>query len=212
MTAVTPRNLIKPALFILCLLPLAWLIYKAFFLGLGANPIEKIMRYTGDWTLRLLLVTLAVTPLRILLKIQWTKYRRMLGLFTFFYACLHLLNWLVVDQFFDVNDMIKDIIKRPYITVGFSAFVLLIPLAVTSTNKMIKRLGKNWKRLHQSVYVIAVLGVLHYWWLVKADNREPLIYASILVLLLAVRAWEQSMKLRAKSVGTASNSEPLREI
>lgn len=214
MTTVAPLNVsrfIKPALFFLCLLPLAWLIYKAFFLSLGANPIEKIMRYTGDWTLRLLLITLAMTPLRIVFKIQWTKYRRMLGLFTFFYVCLHFLNWLVLDQFFDVNDMIKDIIKRPYITVGFSAFVLLIPLAITSTNKMIKRLGKNWKRLHQLVYVIAVLGVVHYLWLVKADNREPLVYGLILVLLLAVRAWDMSAKRRAKLAVTSSGTVPLRE-
>ena len=181
----------KPLLFIVCLLPLVWLTYKALFLGLGANPIEKISRYTGDWTLRLLLITLAVTPLRILAGVSLVKYRRMLGLFTFFYVCLHFLNWLVIDNFFDVDSMIKDVMKHPYVTVGFAAFVLLVPLAVTSTNAMIKRLGKNWKRLHQAVYVIAVLGVLHYLWLVKADNREPLIYIAILVALLAVRVWDQ---------------------
>jgi len=181
----------KPLLFIVCLLPLVWLTYKALFLGLGANPIEKISRYTGDWTLRLLLITLAVTPLRILAGVSLVKYRRMLGLFTFFYVCLHFLNWLVIDNFFDVDSMIKDVMKHPYVTVGFAAFVLLVPLAVTSTNAMIKRLGKNWKRLHQAVYVIAVLGVLHYLWLVKADNREPLIYIAMLVALLAVRVWDQ---------------------
>ena len=184
----------KPLLFMACLLPLAWLAYKGFFIGLGANPIEKVSRYTGDWTLRLLLITLAVTPLRILAGVSLVKYRRMLGLFTFFYVCLHFLNWLVIDNFFDVDSMVKDVIKHPYITVGFAAFVLLIPLAVTSTNAMIKRLGKNWKRLHQAVYVIAVLGVLHYMWLVKADNREPLIYLAILVALLAVRVWDQARR------------------
>ncbi len=184
----------KPVLFVLCLLPLVWLAYKAFFIGLGANPIEKISRYTGDWTLRLLLITLAVTPLRILAGVSLVKYRRMLGLFTFFYVCLHFFNWLVIDNFFDVDAMIKDVIKHPYITVGFAAFVLLIPLAVTSTNAMIKRLGKNWKRLHQAVYVIAILGVLHYLWLVKADNREPLIYIAILVGLFAVRVWDQARR------------------
>ena len=184
----------KPLLFIACLLPLVWLAYKAVFLGLGANPIEKISRYTGDWILRLLLITLAVTPLRILAGVSLVKYRRMLGLFTFFYVCLHFLNWLVIDNFFDVESMIKDVIKHPYITVGFAAFVLLIPLAVTSTNAMIKRLGKNWKRLHQAVYVVAILGVLHYLWLVKADNREPLIYIAILIILLGVRVWDQARR------------------
>jgi len=184
----------KPVLFVLCLLPLAWLTYKALFLGLGANPIEKISRYTGDWTLRLLLITLAVTPLRIVSGWSGVKYRRMLGLFTFFYVCLHFCNWLVIDQFFDVDSMLKDVIKHPYVTVGFAAFVLLIPLAVTSTNAMIKRLGKNWKRLHQAVYAVAVLGVLHYLWLVKADNREPLIYIVILIALLAVRVWDQARR------------------
>ena len=118
----------------------------------------------------------------------------MLGLFTFFYVCLHFINWLVIDNFFDVDSMIKDVIKHPYVTVGFAAFVLLVPLAVTSTNAMIKRLGKNWKRLHQAVYPIAILGVLHYLWLVKADNREPLIYIAILIALLAVRVWDQARR------------------
>ncbi len=184
----------KPLLFIVCLLPLVWLAYKGFFIGLGANPIEKISRYTGDWTLRLLLLTLAVTPLRILTGVSLVKYRRMLGLFTFFYVCVHFFNWLVIDNFFDLDSMIKDVMKHPYVTVGFAAFVLLVPLAVTSTHAMIKRLGKNWKRLHQTIYVIAVLGVLHYLWLVKADNREPLIYIAILAALLAVRVWEQTRR------------------
>lgn len=199
------KRYVKPILFVACLLPLAWLIYKAMFVGLGANPIEKITRYTGDWTLRLLLITLAITPVRILFNVQWVKYRRMLGLFAFFYASMHFMIWLGVDHFFDFSDIAKDIIKRPYITVGFSALVLLIPLAVTSTNAMIKRLGKNWKRLHQTVYVIGVLGVLHYLWLVKADNREPLIYATILIALLGVRAWNEAAK-RAPRVERATQN------
>jgi sulfoxide reductase heme-binding subunit YedZ len=198
----------KPALFVACLLPLAWLVYKGIFVGLGANPIEKITRYTGDWTLRLLLITLAITPLRILFNVQWVRYRRMLGLFAFFYASVHFLIWLGIDHFFDFADIGKDIVKRPYITVGFTAFVLLMPLAVTSTNAMIKRLGRNWKRLHQLVYVIGVLGVLHYLWLVKADNREPLIYATILVALLGVRAWHEAAKRtpRPRAAQAAGNN------
>jgi sulfoxide reductase heme-binding subunit YedZ len=195
----------KPILFVVCLLPLAWLVYKGIFIGLGANPIEKITRYTGDWTLRLLLITLAITPLRILFKLQWVKYRRMLGLFAFFYASVHFLIWIGVDHFFDFGDIAKDIVKRPYVTVGFSALLLLIPLAVTSTNAMIKRLGRHWKRLHQLVYVIGVLGVLHYLWLVKADNREPLIYAAILVALLGVRAWNEATKRAPRAAAVAEN-------
>ncbi len=181
---------LKPLTFILCLLPFALLLFDAFSDALGANPVEKITHRTGDWTLRLLLLTLSVTPLRRLS--GWNdlpRIRRMLGLFTFFYACLHFLTYLVFDQFFDLQEIYKDIVKRPYITLGFSAFVLLIPLAATSTNAMMKRLGRRWRQLHQLVYVIATLGVLHYLWLVKKDLREPLIYAMILLLLLAWRVW-----------------------
>ncbi len=197
------QRFVKPLLFVVCLVPLVWLIIKGIFFGLGANPIEKMTRFTGDWTLRFLLITLAITPVRILFSLQWVRYRRMLGLFAFFYASVHFMIWLGVDHFFDFSDIGKDIMKRPYITVGFSALVLLIPLAVTSTNAMIKRLGKNWKRLHQLVYVIAVLGVLHYLWLVKADNREPLIYGGILVALLLVRAWNQATKRTARAATAA---------
>jgi sulfoxide reductase heme-binding subunit YedZ len=183
---------LKPAVFVACLLPLALILWDAFNDGLGANPIEAITHRTGDWTLRLLLVTLAVTPARRLLGWGWLmRVRRMLGLYAFFYACLHFLTYLVLDQFFDWGEIAKDIIKRPYITVGFSAFILLIPLAVTSTNAMMRRLGKRWVQLHKLVYVIAVGGVLHYLWLVKADTLHPLTYAAILVLLLAARAWHQ---------------------
>jgi len=182
----------KPLIFMLCLIPLMMLGWDGFHHALGANPIEKITHRTGDWSLRFLLITLSITPLR---KITGWKplirIRRMLGLFTFFYVCIHFSIWIVFDHFFDVNEIMKDIIKRPYITVGFTAFMLLIPLAVTSTNRMMKQLGKRWKQLHQLVYIIAVLGVLHYLWLVKADVLQPVIHAIILLMLLSIRAWYQ---------------------
>lgn len=185
------RRVIKPAVFTLALIPFALLLWNATQGRLGANPIEAITHNTGDWALRFLLITLAVTPLRRLS--GWhalIRLRRMLGLFAFFYALLHLSTWLVLDQFFDLQAMIDDIIDRPYITVGMASFVILAVLAATSTNGMIKRLGgRAWRRLHRLVYVAAVGGVLHYLWLVKADIREPVIYGSILFVLLAYRLW-----------------------
>jgi methionine sulfoxide reductase heme-binding subunit len=158
---------------------------------LGANPIEAITRQTGTWTLRFLLISLAVTPGRRLS--GWNsmiRFRRMLGLFAFFYAGLHFLTYIWLDQFFVVEDIAKDVIERPFITVGFLGFAILIPLAVTSTAKMIKRLGgKRWQLLHRLVYASAVAGVLHYLWLVKADVRLPLIYGSLLAVLLGYRLW-----------------------
>lgn len=188
---------IKPLVIILCLIPLAFLVFDALTNNLGANPIEKITRRSGDWALRMLLITLAVTPMRILLQQPWLlRLRRMLGLFAFFYACLHITSYVVLDQFFAWDDIVKDIIKRPFITVGFIAFVLLIPLAITSTNKMIKRLGAvRWQRLHKLVYLIACLGVLHYFWMVKADLRSPLIHATILAMLLGYRVWVKRQQL-----------------
>ena len=183
---------VKPVVFIICLVPLLLMIWAGFHGELGANPIEKITHLTGDWSLRFLLITLTVTPLRKLF--GWKKLiriRRMLGLFAFFYVCLHFITYLVFDHFFDFHEIVKDIMKRPYITVGFTGFVLLIPLAITSTNKMMKRLGKNWQRLHQLIYVIAVCGILHYLWLVKADVLKPNIYAAILIVLLSIRVWYQ---------------------
>lgn len=158
---------------------------------LGANPIEFITRDLGDWTLIFLMITLAVTPLRRLTSWAWLiKLRRMLGLFAFFYASLHFVTYIWLDQFLDLQDIVKDVIKRPFITVGFAAFVCLLPLAVTSTNAMVKRLGgKRWQALHRLAYVIAILGVVHYWWLVKKDIREPLLYAAILLLLLGLRIY-----------------------
>lgn len=180
---------IKLALFLLCLAPLARLVVLGFNRGLGANPIEFVTHSTGTWTLVFLCMTLAVTPLRRLSGWAWlVRLRRMLGLYAFFYATLHFITYIWLDQFFDVAEIVKDVVKRPFITVGFAAFVLLIPLAVTSTNAMVRRLGgRRWQRLHRLVYGIGVAGVVHYWWLVKADITEPAIYASVLTVLLGMR-------------------------
>jgi sulfoxide reductase heme-binding subunit YedZ len=178
----------RPVLFILCLVPISSLVWRIFYGNLGANPIETITRDIGDWTLRLLLITLAISPLR-----QWfgwtllLRFRRMLGLYVFFYAFCHFLIWFVADHSFDFSEMLEDIIKRPYITLGFSAFVLLIPLAATSNQAMVRRLGKGWKKLHRLTYLIVLLGVLHFLWLVKADYLEPGIYAVIAGILLLQR-------------------------
>lgn len=179
---------IKPLIFILCLLPLI-LLFRNFYLDeLGANPFEVLTRSTGEWTLRFVLLTLAMTPLRRLTGSAWPlRLRRMLGLFTFFYVCVHLLTYLWLDHFFDWEEIVIDIVKRPYITFGMLAFTLLLPLALTSTKKMMKRLGRRWKSLHKLIYVISILGVLHFLLLVKADLREPIIYAFVLLTLLMVR-------------------------
>jgi sulfoxide reductase heme-binding subunit YedZ len=180
---------VKSALFVVCLMPLGLLVWRGFTGGLTANPIEFITHTTGWWALAFLMITLAVTPLRRLLDMPWLlRLRRMLGLYACFYASLHFLTWLVVDQFFDWEAIIKDIAKRPYITVGFTAFLLLLPLAATSTNAMVRRLGAaRWQSLHRLVYVIAILGVVHFWWLVKKDIREPAVFALILIVLLGAR-------------------------
>lgn len=186
------RYLIKPLLFIICLVPFIVLTIGAVNDTLGVNPVEKLTLETGEWTLRLLLLTLAITPLRRISGHVWLiKLRRMLGLFTFFYACLHFTTYIWLDQFFDWQEILIDIPKRPFITVGFAAFVLLIPLALTSTNSMMRLLKKRWVQLHKLIYVIAVLGCLHFLWVVKADTLEPLIYFVILLLLLGYRAIEQ---------------------
>jgi sulfoxide reductase heme-binding subunit YedZ len=198
------RVRLKPALFLLCSLPLAWLAARAFGvagLGLGANPIDELMDRLGEWGLRLLLATLCVTPLAVTLrKPRLMGLRRMLGLFAFTYLSLHFLTWLVLDQWFDVDAIVADIGKRPYITVGFTAFVLLVPLAVTSTAGWMRRLGRRWHKLHRLVYVAAILGCVHFWWQVKADWREPAVYAAVLLLLLAWRV------RRARSRATASRA------
>jgi sulfoxide reductase heme-binding subunit YedZ len=168
---------------------LARLGWKAYEHALGANPIEVITHATGDWTIRFLLITLSVTPLRQLLKQPWLiRFRRMFGLFAFFYVSLHFLTYIWLDKSFDLHDMLADIVKRPFITVGFTAFVLLIPLAATSTAGWIRRLGgKRWQALHRLIYVSAILGVIHYLWLVKADRSGPLKYGFILAVLLGYR-------------------------
>ncbi len=191
----------KPLLFILCLLPLVFLVTAAFTGGLSADPVEDITFTTGEWTLRFLLVTLAVTPLRAIT--GWNtlmRLRRMLGLFAFFYVCLHFLTYIVLEQFFAWPEIIEDITKRNYILVGFVGFVLLIPLAITSTNKMMLRLGgKRWQQLHRLVYVASVAGILHFLWLVKSDVTEPVIYAIILTALLGYRAYHHRRSTRAQS-------------
>jgi sulfoxide reductase heme-binding subunit YedZ len=185
------RAFAKPALFLACSLPLAWLLARTFGLaglGLGANPIDELQDRLGDWSLRLLLATLCVTPLAVELRKPWlVGLRRMLGLFTFTYLCLHFLTWLVLDQWFDLRAIAADIAKRPYITLGFTGFVLLVPLAITSTAGWMRRLGRRWHALHRLVYPAAVLGCTHFWWQVKADWREPAVYAGLLALLLGWR-------------------------
>ncbi len=191
-SSTTISFIIKPVVFLACLLPFVMLVYAAFMGSLGVNPVETLTLETGSWALRFLLITLSVTPLRMITGQSWLiKLRRMLGLFAFFYVSLHFTTYIWFDQYFDWAAIVKDIPKRPFITVGFSAFVLLIPLVLTSTNKMMRRLKRNWTKLHSLVYVIAVLGVLHFLWLVKADTREPLIYAGILLVLLGYRAYQQ---------------------
>jgi methionine sulfoxide reductase heme-binding subunit len=201
---------LKPLAFVLCLIPLGQLGYRYYSDDLTANPIEFITRFTGSWALLILLASLAVTPLRKLT--GWNeliKLRRMLGLFAFFYAALHFTTYMVLDLFFDFAAIGKDILKRPYITVGFTALVLMIPLALTSNAAMIRRLGKRWQQLHYLVYVIAILGVVHFYWLVKADIRRPVQYGAALALLLGFRL---AVRLQAfqKSSASSRAKRPLR--
>jgi len=181
----------KPAVFLACLIPLVLLIIDVVHDNLGANPIETINRYTGDWTLRILLLTLTVTPLRLMTGWQALgRFRRMLGLYAFFYAGMHFLSFAWLDQYFQLDAIIQDVIKRPYITVGFTSFMLLVPLAATSTQAMIRRLGgRRWRLLHRLVYVAAVGGIVHFLWLVKSDLTQPLIYGAVLACLLGYRLW-----------------------
>jgi len=184
---------LKPVLFLACLAPLARLAWRGFHAQLGANPIEAITHGTGDWTLTFLLITLAVTPLRKLTRQYWLiKFRRMFGLFAFFYGCLHLMTYVWLDKFFDVHEMLKDIAKRRFITAGMTAFALMLPLALTSTQWSIRRLGgKRWQALHRLIYFSATAGVIHYIWLVKADLKKPLEYGFVLAVLILFRisAW-----------------------
>ena len=195
---------VKPFVFFACSFPAILLVWDAFTGGLGVNPIEDITHRTGDWALRFLLVTLAVTPLRRLA--GWhtlIRFRRMLGLFAFFYAVLHFSTYLVFDHFFDLLLIIDDVAERKYVTAGFVGFVLMIPLAVTSTRGWIRRLGKRWTSLHRLVYASAIAGVVHFLWLVKIDIGEPLVYAAVLTLLLGVRvAFRYRAQGRAVRAGT----------
>jgi sulfoxide reductase heme-binding subunit YedZ len=184
----------KVAVFLLGLAPLFWLGWRALEQHLTANPIEFITHYTGDWTLRLVIISLCITPLRKILNIpNLIRYRRMIGLFAFFYGCLHFLTWIWLDKFFDLHELWADVVKRRYITVGFTAFVLMIPLAVTSTAGWIRRLGgKRWQLLHRLIYITAVCGVVHYYWLVKSDIRQPALYGFLVAVLLGWRIWSSS--------------------
>jgi methionine sulfoxide reductase heme-binding subunit len=201
----------KVVVFLLCLVPLGVLLWKAYQDDLSANPIEFVEHWTGDWTIRFLIITLCITPLRKILHLPLLiRFRRMLGLFAFFYVCLHFLSWVVLDHFFNLHEMWTDVLKRRYITVGFTGFVLLLPLAVTSTAGWIRRLGgKQWQLLHRAIYFAAIAGGIHYYWLVKSDETKPLQYAWIVGILLAWRIgyWIYGKRQRS-GVRTLPSKEP----
>jgi len=203
----------KPVIFLACLIPLARLAWLGFHAGLGANPIEFITHSTGDWTLTFLLITLSISPLRKLTRQYWLiGLRRMLGLCAFFYGTLHLMTWLWLDKFFDVHEMLADIAKRRFITAGMTAFTLMIPLALTSTRWSIRKLGgKRWQILHRLIYASAAAGVIHYIWLVKADLRKPLEYASVLGVLLGYRvvAWIATRGAAAAKLEVSERVSPV---
>lgn len=202
----------KPVAFLMGLLPFAWLVYGAFTDGLGANPAEALIRSTGDWTLRFLCIVLAVTPVRVMLKLNGlARFRRMLGLFMYFYVVVHLLSYGWFDMGFDLGEIARDIAKRPFILVGFAAFVLLTPLAATSFNRAIKAMGaKRWQTLHKLVYVIAGLGLLHFFWMRAGKNNfnEVFVYAAIVGALLAWRVWDFARKRRAKAANARTVAAP----
>jgi sulfoxide reductase heme-binding subunit YedZ len=203
---------IKPPIFLLCVAPLGALGYKAYSGNLGANPIELITHSTGTWTLVFLCVTLAMTPIRKVLHLNWViRFRRMFGLFAFFYGCLHFTTYIWLDQFFDVHSMIKDVYKRPFITVGFTAFVLMWPLALTSTKGMIRRLGgKRWQLLHRLIYVSVILGVIHYYWLVKIDETVPYRFAAVVAVLLGYRVVVYFVDKRNKPSSAGKAATPVK--
>jgi sulfoxide reductase heme-binding subunit YedZ len=189
MNRVLTSKWAKPSVFVLGLVPFMWLVSRVVVRDLTANPIEYMTHFTGDWTIRFLLITLSVTPLRMLFKKPvLTRFRRMLGLYAFFYACVHLLIWPLLDQQLDVAAMVEDVIERKYITVGMAAFLAMVPLAITSTSGWVRRLGyRRWQKLHRLVYFAALGGVIHFYWLVKSDVREPLMYGAIWLALMAIR-------------------------
>lgn len=205
----------KTVVFAAALLPALHLAYSALWdvEALGANPAETLTRSLGDWTLRLLLLTLAVTPMRKLLGWPWLgRLRRMLGLYVFFYALLHFSCYVAFDQVFDFAEILRDVVERPFIALGFAALLLLVPLAATSTNGMVKRLGgANWVTLHRLIYAIAVLGVVHFWMMVKRDVTEPTIYALILAALLGYRVWDARRKRRMLRAAASSAANVRRQ-
>lgn len=188
------RFIWKPLFFVVCLVPFALVVGDTFDITgrLGANPIEEIQDRFGNWGLRFLLLALAVTPLRRISGWNWlTRFRRMAGLFAFFYVLMHFLTWLILDQSLLLSAIAEDIVKRPFITIGFAALLILLALAATSTAAMRRRMGRNWQKLHNWVYVAAILGVWHYWWQVKLDASDPAIYAVVLAILLGYRLWQK---------------------
>jgi len=189
MNKVLSSRWAKPVVFLLCLTPLLLLGWGYYRQDLTANPIEYITHRTGDWIIRFLLITLSITPLRKLLHLpKLARFRRMLGLFAFFYGCLHLMTWVWLDKFFDLREMWTDVVKRRFITVGMTGFVLMIPLVITSTAGWVRRLGfEKWQKLHRLIYFSALAGVIHYYWLVKSDVRLPLMYGAILAILMGYR-------------------------
>jgi sulfoxide reductase heme-binding subunit YedZ len=197
----------KLPVFVLCLVPLGRMAWRALHHHLTANPIEYVTHQTGDWTLIFVVATLAVTPARRLLRLpELVRFRRMLGLFAFFYGLLHFGTWMGLDKFFDWADMLEDVRKRTFITAGFTALVLMLPLALTSTAGWIRRLGgKRWRALHRLIYVTAIAGVVHYYWLVKSDVRKPLFYGALVALLLAARVGFLLAGRGAKPIGGVSN-------
>lgn len=211
MKSILRLKWIKVPVFVLCLVPAGLLVWKARHHGLGANPIEYVTHQTGDWTLIFLVLTLSITPARKLLhQPQLIRFRRMLGLFAFFYGFLHFSTWIGLDKFFDFADMLKDVRKRPFITIGFTGFTLMIPLAVTSTAAWIRRLGgKRWQALHRLIYVTAVAGVVHYYWLVKSDVHKPLLYGMVVALLLAYRGGSWVLEKRSRLVALRPGRQEL---
>ena len=200
------RYIGKPLVFLLCLTPALLVLGDAFEVSgtLGANPVEEILDRLGNWGLRFIMIALAVTPLRRITDWNWlTRFRRMLGLFAFFYTLMHFLVWLILDQGVLWSAILEDLAERPFITVGFAALLTLTALAVTSTNGMRRRLGTAWQKLHYGAYVAGMLGVWHYWWQVKKDIREPLIYAVILAVLLGVRLWYRYRKVLQRRAATS---------
>ena len=217
MKALLRSRWTKPVVWVACLTPIAMLAWGAYKNDLTANPIEYITHATGDWTIRFLLITLAITPLRRALNLpDLIRYRRLFGLFAFFYGVLHLMTWMWLDKFFDTHEMWADVVKRRFITMGMLGFLAMLPLAITSTTGWIRRLGgKRWQRLHRLIYLSAAAGVVHYYWLVKSDVRKPLRYFSILALLLLARPVTSRLsasKPSPRNKVAASSVAPQREL